>query len=251
VAKNKITDDFASPNAEVSFMFLNKKEFDKELTGVGYKGLRSRVGLRGYRAINTLALVSIALGLVGVTTFFVWQFVFLSLLAAGLGTWALLSYLNSPEEVTGYYLAVSGIVISLVIGTAGAGWFAWNYYHSVPKGYLVVDFADMALDKTTRKLPENIVALGRERKKVFIKGYMYQGGQQRSNLRNFMMVRTVEHCKFCSPHTNPTDMIEVVLANDMKINLRTTPIRVGGTLYVNENFAYGELPYFIVADVIK
>ena len=226
-----------------------QKEFDKTLTGVGYKGLKTKAGFRRYIEINAVALISILLGLTGIATFFTWQMVFVPLLGLLVGFWALYRHLDSPSEVGGFYLAVAGIAISLVMSTGGSGLEIWRYHFSVPRGYTVVDFADMALDKNG-KIPEKIAQLGRENKKIFLKGYMYQS-KRRSGLTNFTLVRTVEHCKFCSPFQNPADMIDVYCVGGLKVNYRTTPVKVGGTFYVNEYFTPGEMPYLIEADQFR
>jgi len=227
-----------------------QNEFDKTLTGVGYKGLKTKAGIRRYIEVNAVALVSIVLGLIGVTTFFTWQAVFVPILGLLVGLWALYRHLDSPGEVGGFYLAIAGIVISLVMSVGGSGLEIWRFYFSVPRGYTVVDFADMAL--VNGKVPEHIAQLGRENKKIFVKGYMYQS-RQRSGLTNFILVRSQEHCKFCSPFQNPADMIDVYCVGGLKVNYRTTPVKVGGTFYVNEyaRFGDGTMPYLIEADQFR
>ncbi|MCL2119907.1 MAG: hypothetical protein FWH27_15930 [Planctomycetaceae bacterium] len=228
-----------------------QNEFDKTLTGVGYKGLKTKAGIRRYIEVNAVALISIVLGLIGVTTFFSWQTVFVPILGLLVGLWALYRHLDSPGEVGGFYLAIAGIVVSLVMSVGGSGLEIWRYYFSVPRGYTVVDFADMALDKNG-KIPEHIAQLGRENKKILVKGYMYQS-KQRSGLTNFILVRTVEHCKFCSSFQNPADMIDVYCVGGLKVNYRTTPVRVGGTFWVNEHSRFGDgtMPYLIEADQFR
>jgi hypothetical protein len=233
-----------------------QNEFDKTLTGVGYKGLKTKAGLRRYIEVTAVALISITLGLIGVTTFFTWPAVFVPVLGLLVGLWALYRHLDSPGEVGGYYLAVAGIVVSLGMGLGGSGLEIWRYYFSVPRGYTVIDFAELALvDENGRpsksgRVPEKIAQLGRENRKIFLKGYMYQS-KQRSGLTNFILVRSIEHCKFCSPFTNPDDMIDIWCVGGLKVNYRTTPVKVGGTFYVNENFMPGEMPYLIEADQFR
>ena len=226
----------------------NENVFDKSLTGVGYKGMKTKAGLRRYIEVNAIALIAILLGLIGIATFFTWQMVFVPALGFVAGLWALYRHLDSPSEVGGYALAIVGIVISAITGLGGSGLEIWRHHFSVPSGYTVVDFADFALDKG--KIPENILKLGRENKKIFLKGYMYQSNR-RSGLTDFILVRTVEHCKFCSAFQNPADMIEVRCVGGLKVNYRTTSVKVGGTFYVNENFRPGEMPYRIAADQFR
>jgi len=225
-----------------------QNEFDKSLTGVSYKGLKTKAGLRRYIEVNAVALIAIALGLVGVTTFFVWQAVFVPVLGLLTGLWALYRHLDSPSEVGGFYLAVAGIAVSLVMGLGGSGLEIWRHYYSVPRGYTVVDFAELALENG--KVPKRIAELGQGNKKIFLKGYMYQS-KQRSGLTNFILVRLLEHCKFCSAFDNPADMIDVYCVGGLKVNYRTTPVKVGGTFYVNEHFIPGEMPYLIEADQFR
>jgi hypothetical protein len=225
------------------------KDFDKELTGVAYRGLRTRAGRRRYLEINGAALVSICLGFIGVTTFFTLQCVAIPITGLLIGLWALYRRLDSPKEIGGYYLAVAGIGISCIMAFGGSGYGLWNYFFSVPRGYTIVDFAEMKLTKDG-KIQDKIAELGRQNKKVFIKGYMYQD-RMRSGIVHFVMVRTMAHCKFCSPFQNPADMIDVSLVNGLKANYRTAAIHVGGTLFVNENFVHGEMPYRIEADVFR
>jgi len=117
----------------------------------------------------------------------------------------------------------------------------------------VVDFADLALDKDG-KIPEYIAQLGREKKKIFLKGYMYQS-QRLSGLDNFILVRTVEHCKYCSVFSNPADMIGVYFIPGMKVNYRTSSVKGGGTFVVIDNYQkdthYGAMPYTIIADQFR
>ena len=75
-----------------------QNEFDKTLTGVGYKGLKTKAGIRRYIEVNAVALISIVLGLIGVTTFFSWQTVFVPILGLLVGLWALYRHLDSPSE---------------------------------------------------------------------------------------------------------------------------------------------------------
>ncbi|MDR1384262.1 MAG: hypothetical protein LBJ67_10555 [Planctomycetaceae bacterium] len=225
------------------------KDFDRTLTGVGYRGLRTRAGLRRYLEINGAALVSILLGLIGVAVFFTLQAIVIPIIGLLIGLWALYRHLDSPKEVGGFYLAIAGISISIATAFGGTGYTLWNYFFSVPRGYTVVDFAEMKLTKDG-KIQNKIAELGRQNKKVFLKGYMYQD-RMRSGLVHFVLVRTVAHCKFCSPFQNPADMIDVSIVNGQKVNYRTAAVHVGGTLFVNENFTHGEMPYHIEADVFR
>lgn len=226
------------------------QEFDQTIEGTSYESMRRAAGKRYYRLLNTLAVLAVVGGLLSPFLFISWWFLCFPLFGLACGGFALWNMLNAPEETTGFPFAIGGIVLCLLFALAGGGWQIWSYYGMVPKGYQLVNFDDMRLDPKTGKLPPEIVKLGKERRKIFLKGYMYQG-RQLQGIKDFVLVRTLEHCKFCSPQQNPTDMIDVHLVGDLKVAYRIRPVRVGGILYVNENFAYGELPYYIEADVFR
>jgi hypothetical protein len=46
-------------------------------------------------------------------------------------------------------------------------------------------------------------------------------------------------------------MIPVTIVNGKRIRYKTEEIGVGGVLRVNENYSYGELPYYLEVDVTR
>ncbi|HBT76919.1 MAG TPA: hypothetical protein DEB39_08335 [Planctomycetaceae bacterium] len=223
--------------------------FDESLTGATYDGVEMKTDPTGYRIVLGLSVGSVVFGLISGLAFLAWSMLLIPVVGLSLAMIAIWRILKAPDELGGFYMAVAGGALSTLLGLGCLGWLLWDYYGSIPVGYEYVDFNEMVLTPD-RKLPEKIIRLGRERRKVFIKGYMYQG-RRLQGITDFIMVRTQAHCKFCSPEQNPTDMIDVTLVGDLKVAYRTRPVRVGGTLYVNENYAYGELPYLLVADVFR
>ncbi|MDD3588328.1 MAG: DUF3299 domain-containing protein, partial [Thermoguttaceae bacterium] len=136
-----------------------------------------------------------------------------------------------------------------VIGISAGIWQTWLYYHTAPSGYLVVNFDDMGINPKTGKIPDHIAEL--DNRKIYVRGYMYPTNRQ-SGIEDFTMVRTLAHCKFCSPGTNPADMIAVELEKGMAVNFRANkPVFVGGILHVDTNFKSGEIPYSIEANIFR
>jgi hypothetical protein len=172
------------------------------------------------------------------------------LLGAVCGLFGLYRILSCPFDYTGRNFALAGIVFSLVLGLVATGWGIWNYYFNIPYGYTAVNFLDLRPDPKTNKLPEHILEIAKEHRKIYIRGFMYPG-RQLSGIENFMLVRTVAHCKFCSPEQNPFDMISVHCVGELKVPFRTRAVHIGGELYVNPAFRYGELPYHIEADLFR
>jgi len=227
-----------------------KTEFDESLTQLDVEEMKAGEADRSYLIFNIMAIVAFAISVFSPLTFLNWWLFPIPLVAIILGIISLQKTINSPSEIGGFHFAVAALIIATVLGGVCTGWSYWIDSKRVPRGYIFVDFNEMLHDPKTKKLPEKIVQLGREQRKVYIKGYMYQG-KQMSGIRNFILVRTLAHCKFCSPEQNPTDMIDVYLVGGKTVNYRTTPVYVGGVLHVNENFRYGELPYFLEVDIVR
>lgn len=226
-------------------------EFDDALTGARYEGVEMKRISTGYRIVLGLSVLSLVCGVFSSVSFLSWWLLLVPVFGLAFGAVAVWRVLKAPEELGGYYLAVAGCISSFVLGTACTVWLFWDHYGSVPAGYILVDFNELALTKE-RKVPPHIAQLGKERRKIYIKGYMYRGsGRRMRGITDFTLVRAKEHCKFCSPEQNPADMIDVRLVGGLKVPFRTRAIRIGGTFYVNENFAYGQLPYYMEADVFR
>ena len=130
------------------------------------------------------------------------------------------------------------------------GWQAYSFYYSAPPGYAVLPFDNMALDKDG-KVAEEILAL--DGHKVYIEGYMYPT-KQHAGIENFTLVRTLGHCQFCSPGTNPADMIGVTMERGQTVKFRANKlVAVGGVLSVNPDFKDqpGMIPYTMKASVFR
>ena len=228
-----------------------KTEFDDALRGIyhDYDEVHGDEQTTDYKQIGTLAVCSLVIGLVSILAFFWISFLPLTVLGLVLGIIALRRILAAPEETTGLYLTSAGIAVSFLVGVGATGWQTWLYYHAAPSGYEVVNFDSMVINHNTGKVPDDILAL--DNRKVFIKGYMYPTNRQ-SGIEDFTMVRTLAHCKFCSPGTNPTDMIAVELEKGMTVNYRANKtVSVGGILHVDPNFKSGEIPYSIEANIFR
>jgi hypothetical protein len=230
---------------------MGKHDFDKTLRHLDIAEMKTKESGRKYRNMNTMSIVALVMSVVSPITFLNWRFFPVSLIAILLGGISLKRIFDSPRELSGAVFSYAAIFISLCLGM---GFAVWNYrtdMRSTPSGYIAVNFAEMQHNRKTQKLPEKIVTLGKEKRKIYVRGYMYQG-RQRSGLRNFILVRTVAHCKFCSPQQNPTDMIDDQLLGGKTVSYRTGPVYVGGVLHVDETaMSRGELPYYIEADVFR
>ncbi|MDO4587819.1 MAG: DUF4190 domain-containing protein [Planctomycetia bacterium] len=228
-----------------------KTEFDDALRGIyhEYDEVRPDEQTTDYKQIGPLAVGSVVAGLIAILGFFWLPFIIVAIVGTVFGILAFKKILNAPEEVGGFTLSSIGLALSVLVGISASIWQTWSFYHNAPPGYLVVNFDDMAIDSKTGKVSDTIAALNG--KKVYIKGFMYPTNRQ-SGIENFTMVRTLAHCKFCSPGTNPADMIAVVMEKGMSVNFRANkPIYVGGIIEVNTEFQPGEIPYRIQANTFR
>ena len=229
---------------------MARTEFDDALRGI-YRDTDEVGGDEqtvDYKEINTLSIVSIVAAVLSILGFFFKPFILLALVGVVLGWLSFRKILHAPEEQGGMVLATTGMGLAFLIGVSATIFQVWYYYHNAPPGYEVVDFDSMSLGKTGKVRPE-ILAL--DHKKVYITGYMFPTDRH-AGIEDFQLVRLLAHCKFCSPGTNPADMIAVSMENGMSVTYRANKIvGVGGILYVDPKFKPGELPYSMEANVFR
>ncbi|MBN2296124.1 MAG: DUF4190 domain-containing protein [Pirellulales bacterium] len=213
-----------------------------------------------YRKVNPFAVTSLVLGVLSFITMFSWFFFVIPVAAIIFGWVALGQMTRRPGQYMGNKLAISGILIAVVFWTFGIAYVVFVAGAEVPIGYTRVTFTQMQPnpDNKGEVVPQEILDLqfdetAMEKKRVFIKGYIYPG-RQTIALKQFILVPTQSHCKFCSSQIKSTQMITVKLEGDLQINYRTQLVHVGGKLKVNKAEAarpLGGIPYTIDADYVK
>lgn len=232
-----------------------KTEFDDALRGVysDYSQVQQEKASE-YRSIGPLSIASFVFGLLSFVTFLYWPLAIIPITGVILGAVAIRRMAQSPDEVAGFEFASLGVGLSIFFWFIGYGWIGWQYYHSVPSGYVKITFEQLMPDPETKELPQELIDYAKNGQKIYIEGYMYQTSRM-TGIEHFALVRTVEHCKFCSrtDQSNSFNMIDVALVGGKTTVYKTSPIKVGGILHVNPNFNYmrGELPYAIEADVCR
>ncbi|MDR2761633.1 MAG: hypothetical protein LBB88_03425 [Planctomycetaceae bacterium] len=231
------------------------KEFDQVLSKVTNEDL-GETGVRvGYRAVSVLAIIGFGLSLLTPLMLLSTWFVLCPLLGLACGVWGLIRILSSPFDYTGRWLALTGIALSILFGAVAGLWGLWQHYYSVPVGYTVIDFLEFRPDADKYKnnklnISPRIYELAMEHRKVYIRGYMMPGNQL-AGIQDFMMVRSKAHCKFCAPEKNPFDMVTVHCNGKLRADFRMNAVSIGGEIYLNEDFRYGQLPFHIDADLFR
>jgi len=228
------------------------QEFDETISKITKEEISGRGITVGYRAVSILAVIAFILSLFTPLMLLSNWFIVFPLVGALCGIFGLYNILSCPFDYTGRGFALGGIIFSFLLGISAAGWGVWLYYFNIPYGYTLVHFSELRPEETTGKLPERVVKLAEERRKVFIKGYIYPG-RQLSGIQNFTLVRSVEHCKFCKTQLSPYDMISVHCVGDLRATFRhNRPVSVGGELFIFEEFnRFGGTPYHIEADLFR
>ena len=226
------------------------QEFDKTISTITKEEISGRGITVGYRAVSFLAVIAFVFSLFTPLMLLSNWFIIFPIIGALCGAFGLYNILSCPFDYTGRGFALGGIVFSFLLGIAAAGWGVYLYYFNIPYGYTAVHFGELRPDERTNRLPEHIITLAEEQRKVYIRGFMYPG-RQLSGIQNFMLVRSQEHCKFCMTQLNSHDMISVHCTGDLRAQFRTRAVHVGGVLYIIQNPRFGEPAFHIEADLFR
>lgn len=206
-----------------------------------------------YRPIVPSAILAMIFGVLSVLTFMGWLMAIFPILGLIFGLVALRALMASPEDVSGFQPAVTGIVLSLLFWLGGYAYLVYDYYYLVPFGYDPITFEELAADTKTGELPRNIVALAKDPDRpfrVFIEGEMHPGKHLR-DIDRFLLVETTVRSKYQSIVREPTESIQVYMTAGRKIDHRGDRVRVGGILTIHEDVPTGETPYRIDADIFR
>jgi hypothetical protein len=187
---------------------------------------------RQYRALSSLAVVSLVAGVLSALTFLDWMLAAIPIAGIVAGALALRRIRSAPEAYTGEHMALIG---TLLCGALWAGgWSRLAYVHAteVPPGYERISYDELQVDPSRPDLllPDRAAELNG--KKVFIKGFVYQPtGGQTHGLKRFILVRDKGQCCFGG---NPkiTDMIEVKLQGDLEAEFNMQPRKLAGTFRI-------------------
>ena len=212
-----------------------------------------------YRSLTAESVGSLILGFLSVLTFFSILFVVFPIMGVVLGITAIRRILRATQELGGLGIASAGVGLCACMAIAGTIYQMYMVQYAIPGGYEVISFTDLAADHRTGQIPQRVLDLAPYRDEqgnehygtpVFIEGYMFPT-RQTTELRNFMLVPSVEQGQFGALTRDPSQMIDVTLEGDRRVSYRSTPVKVGGILGVNIERASGETPYCLRADIFR
>lgn len=216
-------------------------------------------GVTRYRRVSLLAVASLVCGGLSFLGFMHWVFFALPLAGLACGFLAITRLRRLSRDMIGEELAWGGIAASVALGLVG--WIGGTLFSSgaAPYGYTEISFEDM--QPVPGKMydpgdpgawvPKSLMKLNGQ--KVFVHGFIYPT-RFMTGLRNFVLVRSEQHCSFCVQNIKPTDMIDVTMAGEATADYRQGKIGVGGRLKINPEEAanpLGGMPYTIEADCIR
>lgn len=210
-------------------------------------------GYEPYRAISKAAVGSLILALVSALGLLFPAILILALIGFVLGVIGYRSIRRYPMELIGKTPAVLGAVLSAALFVVGISKHSYEYATEVPEGYQRISFADLQPTREHPELPVSPESLKLNGQKVFVKGYVYPG-ESRKNIKRFILVPDMGTCCF-GGQPKLTDMIEVTLADPMRVDWSTRKCKLGGVLRVELNMRPVEkvnaVVYQLEADKLK
>ncbi len=212
--------------------------------------LRGEEEYLSYRAINTLSVVALGMGILSITAFLGWVLGAFGVLGILLGFAAVWQIRQRPEELTGLPFAWTGVILSAVFLPAGWGWLTFEYLTEVPPGYTRISFDDFRPGKEELQQLPSRRAMEFDGKRVFIKGYMYPSSNSRP--RQFILCRDNGDCCF-GGEPAMTDMVLVTVGESLRPMFSTFQRKLGGVLRLKEtnDDEVGVIVYHLEADYMK
>lgn len=203
-----------------------------------------------YRPLSSLAVSSLALGILSLIGIFLWIVLPVAVLALALGVLALASIRKWQGEYTGSGVAIAGILFSAIAMCAGAYVQVNAYRHEVPQGFDRISFIrDISAKqfvtgrKGTQVNPEVEALVG---KKIFFKGFVYPTDQQ-TELTSFLILKDSDQCCF-GGKPKLTDMVGCVMTNGKTCNYLAGRVSVAGTFRLNPKYTGQELDPIYMLD---
>lgn len=203
-----------------------------------------------YRALSALAVTSLVLGVCSLAAFLDWSLALFPLVGIVFAVWAIIRIRRNPELLTGTGIARAGLALSILCWAGGWTWLTYDYLTEVPPGYERISYSELQSDADGPPVPAAAQAL--DGKRVFIKGYVYPGAQTQG-IRRFVLVRDNGTCCFGGALPKLNDMIDVTLADPLRVAYSTGVFRVAGTFRVQQTEApgLGQVLYQLDADYVK
>ena len=241
-----MSSELHTPSKDLDEAVVSSAEYDLQ---DDYEAPADEAAYHEYRSLSIAAVAALIFGLLSAVVLPVVAvasvLLVVPVMGVLLGLFATWTIASRPEEFTGKRIALVGMGLSVVMFVAGIGLNHYLNRIQVPPEYAdsEIHFWElqseedidmnylMSLQGQRVDLPLPERALELNGKKVFITGYVYPG-EQKTGLDKFVLVPDMGSCCF-GGQPKWTDMIEVKLAEPLRVDYSMWRRGVGGTLRVN------------------
>ena len=205
-----------------------------------------------YKALSSAAVASLIVGILSLLAFLYIWFAALPVVGLLLGIAALKKIRANPDELTGTFVAKTGLALCVAFGISGPAYLGYIYATEVPDWAQRISYSELQPDPDVpgQVIPRAAVALNG--KKVFIKGFIYPGKQQ-YGIKQFVLCRDQGDCCFGG---NPkiTDRIQVTLADPLTVSYSQRMFKVAGTFRIEHTQTaegLGAIYYHLDAEYVQ
>ncbi|PHS08738.1 MAG: hypothetical protein COA78_12550 [Blastopirellula sp.] len=186
-----------------------------------------------YRSLSAVAVVALFLGMISLLGLMAISMLPIAVGGIAIGLFAISSVTKNAEHVSGKPVAILGTVLSVFSLVAGASWFYYDEYVDIPEGYTVMQFGELQPDtEAIGKAPVPERAWKYDGEQILVKGYVYPH-DKKNGLTRFVLVPDFDTCCF-GGQPKITDMIEVHLKNNLKVDFSWNRRKIGGKLTINK-----------------
>lgn len=185
-----------------------------------------------YRSVSLSAVATLIFAVISIPALLLPGLLVLPFIGAMMGAFSFLKIRRRQDEFVGFAWAKYGLLACVVIFVAGASRASYEYATEVPEGYDRISFRDLKPDENYPQLPIPPSAMELDGQRVFVKGYVHPGVDRRTGIRQFILVPDMKTCCF-GGQPKLTDMIEVTIVTDARIDYSYSQRKLGGTLYVS------------------
>lgn len=188
-----------------------------------------------YRSLSGLVVMGLVFGVFGLSALLTPWLAILVVVGSVCSLRGLRAVRRNCEELTGFGMAVFGLILNLVILITSIALHSYVYATEVPDGFMRINYGELQVASNgvgnARGLPVPQRALDLHGKKIFIKGYVYPDGRS-SGIQHFILVPDMGTCCF-GGDPKLTDMIEVKLKDPLEIEYSYARRKLAGTFHVN------------------
>lgn len=185
-----------------------------------------------YRALSMAGVFSLALGILSLPALLFASLLLIAFLGVVLGLFAIIRIARRKDELTGYRLAATGLVLSLVAFIGGSARAGYEAAYEVPPDAKPIAFEELQPDQRYPQMPIPPSALQLDGQRIFVKGYVHPGVDRRTGIKQFILVPDMKTCCF-GGQPALTDMIQVNLKDPLRIDYSISKRKLAGTLRVS------------------